>query len=173
MTESALIARAAAGDTLAFGVLMRTHQAQIRGFLLRLTGGDHAFADDLAQETFLAAFRKLAQFRSDGSFAGWLCRIAYSRFLMEVRRRKPPPDGDAEGEFAHADSPSLARLDLERAMQRLAPAERAALTLCYALGFSHDEAAGILKLPLGTLKSHVLRGREKLKRLLESWSPEA
>lgn len=172
MTESALIARAAAGDALAFGALMRTHQAQIRGFLLRLTGGDHAFADDLAQETFLAAYRKLAQFRRDGSFAGWLCRIAYSRFLMEIRRRKPPPE-TAEDEYASADPAPLAKLDLERAMQRLAPPERAALTLCYALGFSHQEAAGILSLPLGTLKSHVLRGREKLKHLLESWSSEA
>ncbi len=53
-------------------------------------------------------------------------------------------------------------------MARLAPAESAALTLCYAFGHSHGEAAEILQLPLGTVKSHVLRGREKLKALLES-----
>ena len=63
---------------------------------------------------------------------------------------------------------SAAKLDLERAMARLAPAESAALTLCYALGHSHGEAAEILNLPLGTVKSHVLRGREKLQAMLET-----
>jgi RNA polymerase sigma-70 factor (ECF subfamily) len=137
----------------------------VRGFLTR---GDPALADDLAQETFLEAHRKIEQYRGDGTFDAWLCGIAWSRFLMERRRRREEA-WEVQEEPASVDtvSASLARLDLEKAMARLAPAERAALTLCYAFGHSHGEAAEILNLPLGTLKSHVLRGREKLKALLE------
>ncbi|HWA90394.1 MAG TPA: sigma-70 family RNA polymerase sigma factor [Rhizomicrobium sp.] len=151
-----------------FARLVREHQSQVRAFLRRLTRGDAALADDLAQETFLEAHRKLAQYRGEGSFASWLCGIAWSRFLMERRKRKEEPLAEID-ERAGADprDASDARLDLERAMARLSAEERAALTLCYALGHSHGEAAAILSLPLGTVKSHVLRGREKLKAMLE------
>jgi RNA polymerase sigma-70 factor (ECF subfamily) len=59
-----------------------------------------------------------------------------------------------------------ARLDLESAMRKLSPGERAGLTLCYALGYSNNEASSILDMPAGTLKSHIARGRAKLKALL-------
>jgi RNA polymerase sigma factor (sigma-70 family) len=160
--------RAATGDVAAVGVLVRQHQSALRGFLRRLTRGDHALADDLAQETFLEAHRKLAQFQGRGSFAGWLYAIAWSRFLMETRRRKLEPlDEMDEGETCSPESGSVAKLDLERAFALLKPAERAALTLCHAAGMSHEEAATALKMPLGTVKSHVARGREKLKTLLK------
>lgn len=162
---------AAAGDAAAFGVLVRLHQSRLRGFLLRMTKGNHALADDLAQETFLEAFKKIAQF-GQGSFFGWLCAIAYSRYLMEARKRKLEPlDETAEiaDDAPEAESSNLARVDLERAMARLAPAQRAALTMCYALGFSNEEAAAALDMPLGTLKSHVNRGREKLATMLAAW----
>ena len=172
MNESELLAREAAdGNAAAFGVLVRRHQSQLRGFLLRMTKGNHALADDLAQETFLEAFRKIAQFGS-GSFFGWLSAIAYSRYLMEARKRKLESlDETAEiaDDAPEPETASLAKLDLERAMARLAPAQRAALTLCFALGLSHEEAAASLNLPLGTLKSHVSRGREKLAAMLGAW----
>jgi RNA polymerase sigma-70 factor (ECF subfamily) len=170
-TDDTLAQLAAAGDTAAFGSLVRLHQSKVRGFLRRLTRGDAALADDLAQETFLEAHRKVAQYRGEGSFGSWLCGIAWSRFLMERRKRKEEPLEtlpETAGEDSHAAT--LARLDLERAMARLSAEERAALTLCYALGHSHGEAAEILRLPLGTVKSHVLRGREKLKAMLEAGS---
>ena len=167
-TDAILVQRARTGDAAAFGTLVRQHQSKVRGFLRRLTRGDSALSDDLAQETFLEAHRKLDQFRGEGSFGAWLCGIAWSRFLMERRKRREEPL-EAPDETASVDttSASLARLDLEKAMAQLAPPERAALTLCYAFGHSHGEAAEILNLPLGTVKSHVLRGREKLKALLE------
>jgi len=169
--EDLAVQRAAAGDAAAFDSLVRLHQSQLRGFLLRLTAGRHALADDLAQETFLEAWRKIAQFRGDGAFAGWLLRIAWSRYLMEARRRKLEPLGE-DGDPSHDPRGAHAiRLDLESAMARLAPPERAALTACYALGFSHPEAARILNMPLGTLKSHVLRGREKLQALMQEATP--
>jgi RNA polymerase sigma-70 factor (ECF subfamily) len=165
MTEESLAARAAAGDAAAFEALVRAHQSQLRAFLLRLTRGDAALADDLAQEAFLEAWRKIGAFRGDGPFAGWLLRIAWTRFLMEARRRKLEPFSADWEATAPADTPDL-RLDLEAGMRRLSAAERASLTLCYAMGYSHEEAAAILAMPLGTVKSHVLRGREKLMALL-------
>jgi len=168
-TDTILVQRARSGDAAAFGTLVRQQQSKVRGFLRRLTRADAALADDLAQETFLEAHRKIDQFRGEGSFGAWLCGIAWSRFLMERRKRKEEPL-EAPDETASIDttSASLARLELEKAMAQLAPAEQAALTLCYAFGHSHGEAAEILDLPLGTVKSHVLRGREKLKALLET-----
>jgi RNA polymerase sigma factor (sigma-70 family) len=171
MNESDLLARAAAKDTAAFGALVRMHQSAVRGFLLRLCKGDRALADDLAQETFLEAFRKIGQFRGEGSFAGWLYRIAWSRYLMQARRRKEEPldDAGAGGASPHPEDSRLAKLDLETAMAKLGAPERAALTLCFALGQSHEEAAVTLDLPLGTVKSHVLRAREKLQDMLRDW----
>lgn len=164
-----LIRRSAAGDNAAFGTLVRQHQSKVRGFLRRLTRGNAALADDLAQETFFEAWRKIAQYRAEGSFGGWLCGIAWSRFLMDRRKRKEERLEDADETASFDPGPAnAAKLDLERAMARLAVPERAALTLCYALGHSHGEAAAILELPLGTVKSHVLRGREKLQAMLET-----
>jgi RNA polymerase sigma-70 factor (ECF subfamily) len=168
MEETGLVERAVARDVAAFSQLARRHQSKVRGLLLRLTRGDHAAADDLAQETFLEAWRAIANFRGDSAFATWLYRIAYSRFLMQVRKRKPDEQlGEWHGEIASGEGEAHARIDLERAMAKLSAPESAALTLCFALGLSNTEAADALEMPLGTLKSHVLRGREKLKAILE------
>lgn len=168
---SSAVARAVSGDDVAFGALVRKFQGKVRSFLMRMTRGNHALADDLAQETFLEAWRKLAQFRGEGTFQSWLYRIAYTRFLMEVRKRRPE-GAELDDDLPAPDSSgaSDARLDLERAMQRLSAAERATLTLCYAMEFSNTEAAEVLDMPLGTVKSHVLRGREKLQAILEGAS---
>jgi RNA polymerase sigma-70 factor (ECF subfamily) len=166
MDETKLIARAAAGDSAAFALLVRQHQSQLRGFLRRLTRNDPSLADDIAQETFLEAWRKLSHYRGEGSFAGWLNRIAWSRFLMDARKRKPELLEDLP-EQSFETSPDM-KLDLESAMAKLSAGERAALTLCYALGHSNEEAAAILAMPLGTVKSHILRGRDKLRAMLEA-----
>lgn len=164
--------RAAAGDAAAFGFLVRQHQSALRGYLRRLTRGNHALADDLAQETFLEAHRKLAQFTGQGSFAGWLYAIAWSRFLMETRKRKLEPLDEMDERVAPSVDPTI-KLDLEKALAMLRPPERSALTLCFALGMPHEEAAEVMKVPLGTLKSHVARGREKLKTLLKDHNHES
>jgi RNA polymerase sigma-70 factor (ECF subfamily) len=168
MDDGALVERAVATrDVAAFSALSRLHQSNVRGLLLRVTRGNHALADDLAQETFLEAWRAIANFRGESSFATWLYRIAYSRFLMQARKRKADePLDDWDASSPSSEGQALARIDLERAFQKLSPPESAALTMCFALGLSNTEAAAALDMPLGTLKSHVLRGREKLKVLL-------
>ena len=166
-----LTGEARRGNSAAFGLLVREHQSRLRGFLLRLTKGNQALADDLAQDTFLEAFKKIAQF-SGGNFFGWLCAIAWSRFLMEARKRKLEnldEQGDIAEDAPEAENASLIRHDLESAMAALVPMQRAALTLCFALGQSNEEAAQTLNIPLGTLKSHVNRGRAKLSLLLADW----
>ena len=163
-------ARAAAGDAAAFGVLVRQHQSQAARLPAAHDKGNHALADDLAQETFLEAFRKIAQFGR-----GIVLRLALRHRLFalsdgsaQAQAGKPGRGGEHAGQRARAGNRKPRRLDLEKAMARLAPAQRAALTLCFALGLSHEEAAAALKIPLGTLKSHVNRGREKLAAMLDA-----
>lgn len=171
MPDRELAALAASGDAAAYGLLVRRHQSRLRGFLRRLTRGDAALADDLAQESLFEAWRKLAQFAGpaarNGSFIGWLLAIAWSRYLMTARKRKLEPLDDADNVPFVTGDPN-ARLDLEKAMARLSLPERGALTLCLALEFSHAETAEMMGLPLGTVKSHIARGRDKLRRLLET-----
>ncbi len=160
-------------DRDAFADIVRRHQSLVRTLLRRLTCGDVALADDLAQETLLRAYRGLAGYRGEAKLSSWLYRVAYNVFLAHrarVRPEPPPPtpiDYAAETE-AGADR-ALLQHDLERAMAALSPPERAALTLAYRDGASHAEVASILGCPLGTAKSHILRGKEKLERQLGAW----
>lgn len=172
--EQHIIARAVAdSDSISFGRLVKIYQAPIRGFLRRLVKGNHSLADDLAQDTFLTAFRKISGFRNEGSFRGWLFQIAYRSFLMHKRKRvedQPLPDIETEPTCPPVDQ-SL-KLDMEKAMAALSEEERASLTLCFTYGMSHGEAAAVLGHPLGTIKSHVARGKAKLKVSLASWHKE-
>jgi RNA polymerase sigma factor (sigma-70 family) len=158
-------------DRRAFSELVARHQSAVRGLLRRLTGGDVAQADDLAQETFLRAYRGLRGYRGGAKFSSWLYRIACNVFFSRDRgSREAPPEPLAleEGspEMSLPDA-LLERYDLERALAALKPRERAALVLTYANELTHEEAAVVLDCPLGTLKTHVARAKEKLRRRLE------
>lgn len=168
--DARTLAALAGDDPAAFAALVRLHQGGLRAFLRRLTRGDHALADDLAQESFIEAWRKIGQFRGDAPFAAWLHRIAWSRFLMAARKRKLEPL-DAADDLPDTGIGSDIKLDLERALAQLPAAQRAALTLCGAMGYSNLEAAAILDMPEGTVKSHILRGRERLRALLDGAQP--
>ncbi len=160
-------------DRQAYGELVQRHQSGVRALLRRLTRQDTSLADDLAQDTFLQAFFKLDTFRGQARLSSWLYRIAYNAFLMHVRRSgRTDLSGDLESIQPTEPTPvggSDLNVDLERAMQRLSAAERAAITLCYSLDHSHAEAAQILDCPVGTVKTHILRGKEKLRARLGAW----
>ncbi len=168
--EARLIAAARKGDSRAFTILVNTHQQAVRGFLRRFTGhwGD---ADDIAQEAFVIAWRKLDRFEGRSSFRSWVCGVGF-RIARDARRahgRSAARDTawleqQDEGEDA---APLEDRMALADAMAALPEEQRAAVSLCLGEGFSHSEAAAILNLPLGTVKSHVTRGRERLLRALE------
>lgn len=144
----------------------------VRAQLRRLLHGDDAKADDLAQETFLLAWRKLHQFRGEARLSTWLFRIAYSCFLQARRKQSPTVDDNAGNARDQPVSPRDAidlRLDVERAMSRLSSPEQIVLLHIVQLGLSHEEAAYVLGMPLGTVKSHTKRGKAKLRALLAEW----
>jgi RNA polymerase sigma-70 factor (ECF subfamily) len=161
-----LVAMAAAGGREAFGELVRRHGSAVRG-LLRRMGADPILSDDLAQDAFLAAFEQIGEFRGEGTFQAWVKRIAARLYVKRWRRESrldlmaEPPEPEAAhgiGEAGAAD-----RIDLDDALRGLSPVERVCVSLCYGGGLSHAEAALALNAPLGTIKSHVKRGLDKLK----------
>src|SRR5436309_5765 len=97
VSDAQLIARVVVSDDRhAFGELVRRHQSSVRATLRKLAGGNTAQADDLAQETFLLAYRNLKSFRQDAKFSTWLYRIAYNAFLADLRKTKELPLPDDE-----------------------------------------------------------------------------
>ena len=175
-------------DRHAFAELVKRHQSAVRACLRKLTAGNTALADDLAQETFVLAWRNLKSFRQDAKFSTWLYRIATNCWLMNARKRKEELLGDRDADVAdedHDDMPHLSestgdharastlKLDLERALRVLSEPERAAIVQCYHNDLSHEEAAYVLGIPVGTVKTHVLRAKQKLKQAMAAWAPEA
>jgi RNA polymerase sigma-70 factor (ECF subfamily) len=161
-----LVARVLANDDRhAFAALVGRHQSAVRGLLRRLTAGDAALADDLAQETFLRAYRNLKTWRGEGKLSTWLYRIAWNSWAS-VARRTPAPEPQAPAPAPDAADTLIDRHDLARALAGLRDDERSALALAYGQDVSHEEAAAILDCPVGTLKTNILRGKEKLRRLL-------
>jgi RNA polymerase sigma factor (sigma-70 family) len=177
VTDAELIARAlVADDRPAFGELVQRHQSAVRHFLRHLTHGDTALADDLAQETFVHAWRSLARFHGGSAFSTWLLGIAHNHWRNARRRQRPYdqldeapahvtaiPAGTAESDLHHDLSAALATLD---------PDERLALHLGYQQGLSHAEIAALLDWPLGTVKTHLARGKDRLRSLLAAWNPQ-
>jgi len=162
-----LVGLAAAGDRSAFGELVRRHGSAVRG-LLRRMGAEPSAADDVAQDAFLAAFEQIAEFRGEGAFRAWISRIA-ARLYVKRWRKEARADLLADaGELDAAPSgPGAdARIDLDDALRSLSAPERVCVSLCYGAGLSHAEAAAALNAPLGTVKSHVKRGLDKLRSRL-------
>lgn len=158
--------RVAAGDRAAFQLLVLRHEGRLRGFLSRVAGSD---ADDLAQEAFVRAWQRAGDYRGQGSYAAWLVGIGWRLFLDQRRTARRREALAASEETAASVDPrpaSDAAIDADRLLATLSPQERAALTLCFGHGWSHGEAAEIMGVPLGTLKSLVLRGRTKAQRMI-------
>lgn len=167
--EDLIVHVLALGDMDAFGVLIERHQDRVRRTLLRLTAGNRAEADDLAQDTFIHALKKLATYRGPGSFGPWLSRVATSLFLQAKRKEGTARTALAElgsDEIQTTRQPMAETLDLDGALATLNPDERSIVVLCFGEGMSHREAMEATGLPLGTVKSHANRGKEKLKRIL-------
>jgi RNA polymerase sigma-70 factor (ECF subfamily) len=170
--EASVVALAVSGDDQAFAELVRRRQGMVRELMRRLSG-DRAFAEDMAQQAFVHAWRRLGRLKSPAAFGSWLRAIAVNVWLQEARKSpyrleaseadlpEPDPEGPAPGELA------AARLDLSRALLRLKTQERVCVVLSYAEGLSHGEIAEITGWPLGTVKSNVARGAERLRAWLD------
>jgi RNA polymerase sigma-70 factor (ECF subfamily) len=138
--------------------------------LRRLARNDVARADDLAQETFIKAYRGLPTYKGTAKFSSWLYRIAYTTFLNDQRNRYPTMEFDEMEHGAAADNAEHAgnELDIDRALQLLSVRQRAVFDLHYKKGMTHDDVANALDLPLGTVKSDLTRGLERLRTYFEA-----
>ena len=163
-----MIAAARMGDVRAFGRLVDAHQVAVRGFLTRLMGRG-SDAEDVAQEAFVRAFETLDRFAGQARFRTYVCGIAFrvwrdqKRSWFRARAREQVYSDVAQvGEGLSAE----VKIALAQAMATLPEAQRAAVALCLGGEFTHEEAATALQLPLGTIKSHVARGRAQLRQVL-------
>jgi RNA polymerase sigma-70 factor (ECF subfamily) len=153
-------------DATAFGELVRRHQSQIRNFLRKLTRDIDA-ADDLAQETFLHAWDKMHTFVGHGTFIGWLLKVSYTTFL-QAKRKSKRYDEILQQNAADSDSAQHAPktdeiTDLDKFLAVLTVEERAVMIMSYACGMSHREIGDATDLPIGTVKSIIFRGKEKIR----------
>lgn len=170
--DSELASRVVQGDQGAFTMLVRRHERAVRSFLGRLAPGGRA--DDLSQETFVRAWEKASSFGGQGRYVGWLLGIAWTTFLLDarkVRRTNAISQQLKENPLPVLADDTDRRMAIQAAVERLSDQDRAAVLLCFGHGLTHEEAADALNVPLGTLKSRVARGREKLRELLEEHRP--
>jgi RNA polymerase sigma-70 factor (ECF subfamily) len=168
-SDTALVARVIKDDDRgAFELLVRRHHSAVRNFLRRLARGDADRADDLAQETFIKTYTSLSSFAGRAKFSTWLYRIAYTTFLNDQRGRRPQESFD-ETEHS-ADQASMesvvAGLDIDRLLSNLSLRQRAIFDLHFKKGMTHQEIATALDVPIGTVKSDLLRGQDTLRSLV-------
>lgn len=149
---------------------------RLRRYALALTR-DRAAADDLVQDTLERAIRKRHLWKRHGSLRGWLYRMMYNLFLNQGsrrRRRAQEVDLDDAPEPAAPGAPDGAMVyrDVLAAMQDLPVEQRAAIALTAVEGLSYDEAAAALDIPVGTLRSRLSRGRERLRETFDAAEPK-
>lgn len=163
-TEAGIVKAAAAGDERAFEYIVRAHGAHVYNLAYRIVTDAHE-AEDVTQEVFATAFASLPRFRGESKLSTWLYRIAVNRARYHLARRKAPPaalddcertapDGGARAEAADAAGKALALLPDEW---------RPAVVLHSMYGYTYEEAADILGIPSGTVKTYVHRGMKVLR----------
>jgi RNA polymerase sigma-70 factor, ECF subfamily len=167
-TDEELLASHLRGDQRAFGQLVSRHERRVYGICLRMLG-NREDAQDAAQEAFLAALRRASTFRQAAAFSTWLYRIAVNAATDQARRRGrtravPLEPDDAGGPVLahdpsdHGDAVATA-VTVQAALARISEEFRAAVVLCDLLRLPYAEAAAVLEVPVGTVKSRVFRGR--------------
>ena len=168
-----LAGRIRAGDGGAFEELYRQHATRLYNLAYRMAGGPTE-AEDLLQDIFLLAYRKLGSFRGDSSLGTWLYRLAMNHCLDVLRSRQTrmgqqTDSLDDDGAVEVAAAPAIgavSRMDLERAIETLPPACRAAFLLHDVEGFGHEEVGSILGISEGTSKSQVHKARLRIRQYL-------
>jgi RNA polymerase sigma-70 factor (ECF subfamily) len=165
--DETLVAAVRDGSERAFNVLIDRHQQAVRTFLRGITSWDDA--DDIAQETFLAVWTHAHSFRG-GNVRAWLFSIAWRKAKGAqrswFRRRRRDSDYHDSASAPARGTGVEDRIAVREALARLPLAQRAALVLSLGCGLTHPETADALALPLGTVKSHIVRGRERLRAAL-------
>jgi RNA polymerase sigma-70 factor (ECF subfamily) len=166
LSDMSLIAMVLLNDNhRAYGKLVIKYQSEVRGLLIKLTNGDKALSDDLAQEVFIRAYKYLKSFKATASFSTWLYRISYNIFIDHCKSIKRTDDVEGYSDCIPDEIEDVgSAIDLQNALKILKANEKAAIILHYDNGFSHTEIAKIMDMPLGTVKTNILRAKEKLKK---------
>ena len=172
-TELRLVRQAQAGDLVAFERLYRENERKVFGLCFRLSS-DPALAEDLTQEVFVRAWRKLSSFRGESAFSSWLYPLTVNVALSERRSRRRrdariiATEDPASLERAPRSPAPEAGFDLEKAMATLPPGARAVFVLHDVEGRTHEEIAQLLGLAPGTSKAQLHRARRLLREALAS-----
>ena len=176
--DQGLVAKTLAGDRAAFGELVERYAGQARR-VARAVLGDPDDADDAAQDGFLSALVKLAQYDARRPFGPWLMRIvanaATDRRRRRSVRRAEPLDPALVGGGPRPDAAAAQRElgdRLRAALAELPERRRTAVVLFDVEGYSHAEIAGMLGIPEGTVRSEVFHGRRRLRALLADWKEQ-
>ena len=167
--EALIVNLARAGDRNAFEELVRRYQSPIRNFMRR-SARDKSLADNLAQQTFFKVWLNIRNLKEAKAFGGWLKKIAVSIWLQHLRKNDALRNSDeiSDEELTENPSPGIA-MDLNAALATLPETVRLCIILSYQEGMSHGEIVEATEIPLGTVKSHIKRGSEKIKTLLEAY----
>jgi RNA polymerase sigma factor (sigma-70 family) len=168
--ETTVIALACAGDSAAFGELVRRRQARVRNFMYYLCRTSSE-GDDLAQQVFLKIWRSLNQLRSASAFDRWLKKIMVTTWLEKVRRNRIAYAGepDAAGTGPVFTPSAAQKIDLDAALAQLSPDMRLCIVLAYNDGMTHEEIASVTGIPLGTVKSNIGRGAARIREILSDY----
>lgn len=160
-------------DKSAFAELVRRYQSGIRQFLRRLSGGDHALADDLAQETFIVMFSKLDTYKGNSALNTWLHKIAYNHFIGN-KRKQGNREWLSDDSLIHLEAEDIdlvTDVTVEKLMKNLTVDERLTMTLHYSAGMSHSEIVEVTEMPLGTIKSNINRAKGKMSQWINDKKP--
>lgn len=177
--EQDMIERASRGDAAAFNQLMEQHERRMYAVALRMCG-NREDAQDCLQEAMLRVYRAIGGFKGQSSFSTWVYRITMNTCLDELRRKKNRQNTSLDNLLDMGWSPadetnapekqamrSELRRNLNRAIRELPEEMRAAVVLRDIQGFSYDEIARMLEINVGTIKSRISRGREKLREKMK------
>ena len=166
--EAELLARARVGDHRAFADLLRRHDAGARALAFRMVR-DATLMDDALQEAYVKAYRALPSFRGEAGFGTWLYRIVHNSCIDLMRRTKDyvPLHPELAPAGPSPESGVVAGLDVANALDALSMDHRSVLVLVDALGFDYGDAAEVLDVPVGTVRSRLARARRSMRRQLE------
>ena len=167
--EALIVSLARDGDREAFEELVKRRQSSIRNLMRRLCGNPSQ-ADDLAQQAFLKLWTSIRTLKQVDAFGGWFRQIAISIWLQHLRKQDALRNADQYETTEHANNNDPARgVDLDAALASLTPIVRSCIVLSYQEGLTHEEISNAMKMPLGTVKSHITRGTARLRKHLAAY----
>ena len=167
--EALVVSLAIKGDRAAFAELVRRRQSWIRN-VMRRCAGDTILADDLSQQVFLQAWRRIRQLKDVGKFGAWLKKLAINEWLQYRRKSDPLRHADGDEGLAEKQTRDAGMaMDLDAALAELSGPQSLCVVLSYYERMSHPEIAELTGMQLGTVKSHIRRGSAHLRELLSAY----